>query len=196
MKLTASQLRQIIREELSQLSGIIAEDKYTGYMVGNDKFDSAQEAIDHCNRVANMSEWDSSASVVNMSTGEEIYTPDKGFLGGIVELLHEINPAEETVYTAGEGADGKLIDEEYRGSRDDTQGKYGNWEGFPASQAEALAKKIARAATGRSVMAGTMGNLINHVRNAKYGTSNEAKKDIIQWLVDNDSRRAHDFRNV
>jgi hypothetical protein len=191
MKLTASQLSQIIREELSQLSGVIAEDKYTGYMVGNDKFDSAQEAIDHCNRVANMSEWDSSASVVNMSTGEEIYTPDKGFLGGIVELLHEINPAEETAYTAGEGADGKLIDE-----YGDTQGKYGNWEGFPASQAEALAKKIARAATLRPVMGGTMGNLIDHVRKAKYGTSREAEKDIIQWLVDNDARRANEFSNV
>jgi len=193
MRLTASRLSQIIREELSS---IIVEDKYTGYSVGDDEFDTAQEAIDHCNRIAGMSNWNSSFSVINMSTDEIIYTPKEGFLGGVVELLHEINPTEETAYTAGEGADGKLIDEEYRGSRDDTQGKYGNWKGFPASQAEALAKKIARAATGRSVMAGTMGNLINHVRKAKYGTSNEAEKDIIQWLVNNDSRQANDFRNV
>ena len=192
MRLAASQLRQIIREELSQLSGVIAEDKYAGYRCGNNEFDTAQEAITYADRMSGL-KGAHSINVERIDTDEIIYTTEDGFLGGVVELIHEINPAEETAYTAGEGADGKLIDE-YGGSRDDTRGGYGNWKGFTPMDAEKLAIELAAKSRNREVGRHSvdMKDLIAAAK--KFTSSKDARDGIISWLVGKGFGNGADYR--
>ena len=82
MKLTASQLRQIIREELSESR----RNPAGRFKVGNEGFETQAEAEAYADKIAGESGWESNVNVVDTST-------------------------EMAVYTAGEGAKGQLIDE-------------------------------------------------------------------------------------
>ena len=152
MKLTASQLRQIIREELSESR----RNPAGRFKVGNEGFETQAEAEAYADKIAGESGWESDVNVVDTST-------------------------DMAVYTAGEGAKGELIDEEYRGSRDDTRGGYGNWKGFTPMDAEKLAKELAAKSTNRRVSYGDMQDLIAAAK--KFTSSREAKEGIISWLV-------------
>jgi len=193
MRLTARQLRRIIQEEAQKC--LVEEYTYaeapTSQVLLDDLSRWREEILGMMNAIEQGNVQPPATSDPGPGPSPDIHK----------ELVAKLNRAAAELFSVttmlNEDAKGEPLAEEYRGSRDDTRGGYGNWEGFPASQAVALAKKIAGAAPGpRPVRYGIMSSLINHVRNAKYGTASEAKKDIIQWLVDNDGRQAYDFRNV
>ena len=87
---------------ISESVSIVKIDKQA---VGNEGFETQAEAEAYADKIAGEPGWESDVNVVDTST-------------------------EMAVYTAGEGTDGKPLAEEYRGSRDDTRGGYGNWTGF------------------------------------------------------------------
>ncbi len=163
MRLTASQLRHIIREELSESRRNPAD----RFKVGNEGFETQAEAEAYADKIAGESGWESDVNVVDTST-------------------------DMAVYTAEEGAKGKLIDEVIWSSRSDTAGDYGNWTGFTPMDAEKLAKELATKSPRRRVSYGDMQDLIAAAK--KFTSSQDAKKGIIEWLANKGYGQRADYR--
>lgn len=83
MKLTASQLRQIIREELSETSVGKNPDKGM-FKVGQEEFNTQRDAAAYADKIAGMSGWESDISVVN-DVGEKVYTAEEGAKGKLID---------------------------------------------------------------------------------------------------------------
>jgi hypothetical protein len=138
MRLTPRQLRQIIREELSQLSGVIAEDKYAGYRCGHDEFDTAQEAIAHADRIAGLGASD--IRVERIDTDEIIYNADdeQPLNEADVTASHKNQARELVAGTSLQGMIGlindiaqAIADGKWIGTKDDIRrmDKLGTWGG-------------------------------------------------------------------
>lgn len=162
MKITEKRLRQIIREEITEVAwrDTFDEEELGAYDAGRDL---AMQGMPY-----QMPSW------VDTSRGEAAFK--QGFEQGEYDfgVRHEGEEGEDA------------LDEMYGGyGRSGSRGGYQGsaYSGFPPAQARALAKQLSPMGRNRRLSYGDEKALNNWVGQQKFSTSREAKAAIIKYLV-------------